>query len=412
MTTLRDRYDELAAATKGKHCVKCKAAPQVAWIEGNYKIRCECWPDPPTMTTTKPHAERMWALTTTAVQLAEVQKSTVALQELKSLMKVPKASDLEIKIFARYCASEGLNPFGGEAFLIPFGGSHVIVIGVTAYARRAAENPNYAGMRSGVLVQRGSGISSRVVEVEGTFMLRTDLLLGGWAEVHGKGWAVPYKYTVTLQDWDRSLKGQSGTPWESQKATMIKKVAESQALRRAMPKVNVGPYADMQVINEGEEISQTVVSEVQRTAIASDNNTPAHAQAEPSGAGNTAFNGYCPVHGSEFELKSGVNAKGPYKFWACSVKVGRDYCKRRPQDWLAAVLGGDATHLALAPELVKPPDTAKNIAVYLGKPWRDLEALGMATVVELVRQAQGAPQEDEPELSDEAEDVFAKIARS
>ena len=50
----------------------------------------------------------------------------------------------------------------GEVYLIKFGNEPAqLVIGKETYMKRAFKNPNYNGMKSGIVVQRGEDISER-----------------------------------------------------------------------------------------------------------------------------------------------------------------------------------------------------------------------------------------------------------
>ena len=374
------RLAELRALARGQWCVRCRSVPRIAWLGGEYLLRCECQPIQPTLARHQPEMERLNDMVSSAV--AKRDPKLTALTALEVIRTVaPKATPTEAEIFVRFCQSEQLNPWAGEAYLVPYGGKSVIQIGVNAYARRASENPIYAGMKSGVLVMRGGDLVRR----EGTFTLPGDALVGGWCDVFGKGWAAPYSHTVKLEDWDRTRKGQKGTPWESIPATMIKKVAESQALRRAMPKVNiVWSSKEIDVYNEGEapaplpvEISG-VSTHVDATA------TPAPAPSDS--APGEAFNGYCPVHKEAFALKEGTKNNKPYKFWACPTKDGAEWCKRRPQDWLTEELK------AVAPELVETGKTGANVARFvMAENWAALEKRGMAAVLADVKALKAPP---------------------
>ena len=69
------------------------------------------------------------------------------------------------------------------------------------------------------------------MEVEGSFMLKTDILLGGWAKVFVNGVNTPITMKVSIEEYHtyKSL-------WKGKPATMIRKVALVQALREAFPK--------------------------------------------------------------------------------------------------------------------------------------------------------------------------------
>jgi len=68
------------------------------------------------------------------------------------------------------------------------------------------------------------------VEIEGSFTLPTDTLMGGWCKVYRKDRKFPAVARVSFQEFNR---GQS--TWKGMPGTMIRKVAEAQAFREAFP---------------------------------------------------------------------------------------------------------------------------------------------------------------------------------
>lgn len=152
-----------------------------------------------------------------------------------------KATDAEAEIFIRFCYGNGLNPFTGEAYLIKYGNKEkdkaAIVVGYQAYLKRASVHPEYAGYQSGIVVAN----NGRLEEREGTLTMDGDTILGGWCRVYRKGWAVSHHHTVAMKDfkkyrWDYDKK--ENVPqslWATNEATMIEKVAISQAIRRVFP---------------------------------------------------------------------------------------------------------------------------------------------------------------------------------
>ena len=144
-------------------------------------------------------------------------------------------TDQEITLFINLCKYQRLNPFVNEAYPIKFGDEFQMVIGYDTYKRRADENPNYRGKKSGIVVQRGAD----VVIKEGTCLYPTEELIGGWCRVFRDlgGHTVEEYREVSLKEYD---KGQAN--WKTKPATMIEKVAVSQCLRAAFPKDYAGLY--------------------------------------------------------------------------------------------------------------------------------------------------------------------------
>ena len=136
-------------------------------------------------------------------------------------------ADQEVVMFINLCRYQKLNPFLNEAYLVKFKGSPAqIITSKEAYMKKAESNENYDGLRAGIIVQRGD----KIHELEGSFTLSDDTLLGGWAEVYRKDRKHPYKAKVGLDEYN---KGQS--TWKKMPKTMVRKVAIVQSLREAFP---------------------------------------------------------------------------------------------------------------------------------------------------------------------------------
>lgn len=133
----------------------------------------------------------------------------------------------ECAMFMNLCKHRNLNPFTNEAYIIKFGKEAAqMVVSKEAFMRKAEINPAYSGHEAGIIVSRGKDI----LELEGSFKLPTDTLLGGWAEVYVKDKEVSIKAKVSIAEYS---KGQS--TWKAIPCTMIRKVALVQALREAFP---------------------------------------------------------------------------------------------------------------------------------------------------------------------------------
>ena len=64
----------------------------------------------------------------------------------------------EYKIFTELCKCRKLNPFLKEAYLIKSGNASAqIVVGKEAVFKKALRNPNYNGLRSGIIVKTENG---------------------------------------------------------------------------------------------------------------------------------------------------------------------------------------------------------------------------------------------------------------
>ena len=155
-------------------------------------------------------------------------------------------TDQEVMMFLSLCKFQKLNPFLREAYLIKYGNQPAtIVTGKDALAKRAMRNPNYAGQEAGVVV-----FNPEVGQLEnrvGTIVLEGEVLVGGWANVHVKGWEQPLMVTVSFEEYCQKKDGKPVSNWATKPATMIRKVALVQALREAFPEDLSGMYAAEEV---------------------------------------------------------------------------------------------------------------------------------------------------------------------
>jgi phage recombination protein Bet len=174
-------------------------------------------------------------------------------------------TDREVVIFMNLCKYRKLNPFLNEAYLVKFGDEAQIVAGKEALMRKAEESPRYKGHKAGIIIMR----NKEIIEVEGCFKLQTDVLLGGWAEVHVEGKTYPVVAKVSLAEYN---KGQS--TWKAMPSTMIRKVALVQALREAFPTELGALYAneelevdESKIINIQNEVKEEIKQEANKEII-------------------------------------------------------------------------------------------------------------------------------------------------
>lgn len=140
-----------------------------------------------------------------------------------------KVTDQEALMFMELCKYQGLNPFLREAYLIKYSDKAPaqIVVGKDAFMKRAFSQADFERLEAGIIVDR----NGQMLEVEGSFKLPKDGLLGGWARVYKKGLEEPVTTSkVSMQEYSKSQ-----STWKEMPATMIRKVAIVQALREAYP---------------------------------------------------------------------------------------------------------------------------------------------------------------------------------
>ena len=158
-----------------------------------------------------------------------------------------KPTDQEVAMFIKLCQHQGLNPFLREAYLIKYSEKSPAqtVVGKDAFTRRAAELEDCKGWKAGVCCMNKK--TGEYVEREGTVVLPTEELVGGWCEVKLARWEDTFKQTALLKEYD-----QNNSTWRKMPATMIRKVAIVQALREAFPRQFQGMYdqSEMGVKND------------------------------------------------------------------------------------------------------------------------------------------------------------------
>lgn len=172
-------------------------------------------------------------------------------------------SDEECVKFLMLCNARRLNPFEGDAYMIPFfdttTGRHKwsLITAHSAFLKRAELHPHYDGMESGVIVQRGND----VLDLPGDFRLDSDKLLGGWSIVHNKNHKHASVKRVKLSTYVKGF-----GVWTKDPEGMICKVAEAQNVRDSFPTLIGGMYLREEI--ESDDFSRIVNQEpVKRPAI-------------------------------------------------------------------------------------------------------------------------------------------------
>ena len=151
----------------------------------------------------------------------------------------PGATDQEVLYFIELCKAQKLNPFVRDAYLVKYGNQPAqIIVGKDVFLKKAGENPYFDGLKAGIVVVDKNG---EVKEREGSLKVPGDELIGGWCEVYLKNREYPTKCLVSLEEYIQKKKdGTVNSMWSSKPCTMIRKVAQSQALREAFPNEEMG----------------------------------------------------------------------------------------------------------------------------------------------------------------------------
>ena len=207
-------------------------------------------------------------------------------------------TDQEILQFISICKYQQLNPFLNEAYLVKFANNRggednaQIIVSKEAFMKRAEGCTEYKGFRAGIIVKRGDAIEYP----EGEFMLPSDVLLGGWAEVHRADRDYPIKAFVSLADYDKNR-----STWNAIKCTMIRKTALVHALREAFPAQLGALYTREE--SRIEDVNFEDVNEAKVQANANQQPLPEEEANKPADAPETKEPAAAPANGGNNEPK-------------------------------------------------------------------------------------------------------------
>lgn len=158
-------------------------------------------------------------------QLVQVNNQPVQVgwgEEQKALVKATvakDATDAELDWFFQVCNARNLNPFLKQVWFIKRGGVPTIQTSIDGLRAIANRTGKLQGIKRGIK--------------------RVDGKLYAWAEVWRKDWQYTAYEEVSLDEY------RGATPiWGKMPETMLKKCAESAALRMAFPEDLSGMYSD------------------------------------------------------------------------------------------------------------------------------------------------------------------------
>lgn len=164
----------------------------------------------------------------------------IVLQYLIDDSSMKNVSNKEMAKVIMTCQARKLNPFTGDVVVQPRKGKDgsvtcSLVVTKDFFTRRASKNPSYRGKEAGVCVLSRDG---RPIKRQGSAVYHAigESLIGGWCKVMIDGREPEYA-EVALSEYDTGF-----SIWKSKPATMIRKVAVSQALREAFPDDFSGLY--------------------------------------------------------------------------------------------------------------------------------------------------------------------------
>jgi phage recombination protein Bet len=158
-------------------------------------------------------------------------KDEAQLKTIKSIY-APNLSDGEFQTFVQLGIATGLNPFLREIWAIKYDKSAPaqIFIGRDGYRKSISRNTIYAGHHvDAVYANDDFCFDLTNGEVRHTYNLKDrGKLMGAYCIVHMKNVPRPYYVFVDISEYNTNQSN-----WKNKPATMIKKVAECQAIRMA-----------------------------------------------------------------------------------------------------------------------------------------------------------------------------------
>lgn len=168
-------------------------------------------------------------------------KNITAATLRKYLDNGDKATDSELAMLVAMATHQNLSPWLKEIYFIKYGSAPAqFVVSRDAYRKRAQRDPNFNGIRTGVIVENENG---EVEKLDGAFKKKNQILIGAWCEVQMKNLDYPIYVAVSYDEYVQMKNGQPNSMWSNKPMTMLVKVAESQALRMAFPEMS-GTYSE------------------------------------------------------------------------------------------------------------------------------------------------------------------------
>ena len=165
-----------------------------------------------------------------------IQKQDFTINDIRQLLlakgKAVEPSDAEIGAFLKICQGMGANPFLGDIHLVKYShDSPASTITGKDYFTKIARSLG-GSWKAGLIIQRGD----EMLEEEGEFKLKSDVLLGGWSEVKTQDGGL-FKSRVSIEEYSSNQ-----STWKKMPHTMIRKVALVHSLREAYPERLGGVY--------------------------------------------------------------------------------------------------------------------------------------------------------------------------
>lgn len=171
----------------------------------------------------------------------QIWSNADAVSEIKKIY-APTLTDGEFKTFVGIGKATNLSPFLKEIWAVKFGNNAAqIFVARDGYRSAIGRNPNY---ESHIVDAVYENDTFEIDAMNNKYLHKYNLcnrgkLVGAYCLVFMKSSPRPYYVFCTLEEYNL---GQS--LWKSKPATMIKKVAEAQCIRMALPNVFNATYSE------------------------------------------------------------------------------------------------------------------------------------------------------------------------
>lgn len=178
-------------------------------------------------------------------------------KQLSEVKKVfaPKLNETEFSFFVGLGKSLNANPFTREIWAVKYKDNEpaTIFCGRDFYRKKSQEQSQYNGHTVDSVYSKDSFVVKNGTPEHSYSLADRGVLVGAYCVVHKKNTQIPYFTYVKVSEYSKS------TPiWGKYPDTMIKKVAESQALRGAFQGIFSGTYDESEEFEEQKQIPASI----------------------------------------------------------------------------------------------------------------------------------------------------------
>lgn len=195
--------------------------------------------------------------------VVEIKKNELEVWEQKEQIRkifAPNLSTTEFEYFCSLGKALNANPFTREIWAVKYDSKQPaqIFCGRDFYRKKAQELPNYNGHIVDAVYENDKFTVENGKPKHTYSLSNRGKLIGAYCVVYRKDTANPYFVYVDFNEYNKGFSN-----WKSMPATMIKKVAEAQALRGAFQGVFAGTYDESEKWIENNETTTEEITEVE-----------------------------------------------------------------------------------------------------------------------------------------------------